>query len=924
MKGGQIRAIHHWQAMFEDKTTAPSSVFQVLPKKFLEECRKSGVSSKFQFKKCTSLIKSSEWRDELSLIFICFVIDTRFIEKSETYNLIKSCANYLAECSRIAGGKDQVRHDYHLKPRYAREYLEIFRTKHATRLNDQLILAIEVVEGVLGNLPKRESQALSHFQLGMTSEELYDDLRPNTLETLRSLLPQDLQFLRATIFDPDYKGQAPNRLLLRFLCQQLTIAEFSWSVHLILYAAISLSKDKSQPSIIEKLNDTYRFLFFLDTVNYREDSAFDIRTRVIPKYQNEITRTLASHPDLRDYVVSWRAVISLGLKIPSAHQKKDWKDIINQTLYKKYLQFFIIDQFIFSSSDELQNKLTTYLWKWKNSPYFSQLVLLAIGLVSNQEHRPASAMHIVRGLRLLLERVAEEEMGTLNAKAILKVLESSAPDDPQGTARLMLLATAYRGAWQSQQTFLLRQQGPAEMPSDLLLPELPRSIVFSRQENSARVLRQERRQSAIDRVAESWDELHRWADYQLVALRAVMLAFHEVTWNQDPRYAPAPQPLDVAISGHGETWHFTIWTGKLFHSHAFRQQTESNIPEEHFFLEYRGVSGVAEPQGLWCADLFRTWFCMEAARRFEATWGRSTEWLRSVDPGVLNLGRSLSQVLRPSVKALQAQGHPVPCIFRPESVYRAALFGALAMRLSREGAHRGHESLQLRNDQDYLFLHTHRDQETIFMKLLPKGHKGTRSRPETPAYKVVSVAALRCLEALQHHRWLTGEESSASRMGKAGQYAFQVNQRVISLQSLNVCLRFLTYGFGMTSQAEPDRVLNLTSHLLRYGFAINARQKGIHLDDLALALNHKNVLTSAYYGRPTSLQQRNTLARVARQVSGQSMSEMSPDLPEVLLDDFWPLASHGEASSFEQWLQEIEQDLERREMALIQQMRGLS
>ena len=210
------------------------------------------------------------------------------------------------------------------------------------------------------------------------------------------------------------------------------------------------------------------------------------------------------------------------------------------------------------------------------------------------------------------------------------------------------------------------------------------------------------------------------------------------------------------------------------------------------------------------------------------------------------------------------------------------------------------------------------------MKLLPKGHKGTRSRPETPAYKVVSVSALRCLEAIQHHRWLTREEFSASHIVNAGQYAFQVNQRVISLRSLNVCLRFLTYGFGMTSPAEPDQALNLTSHLLRYGFAINARQKGIHLDDLALALNHKNVETSAFYSRPTALQQRNTLARVAQQVSGQRATEMTPDLPAVLPDDLWPLTSPVQASSFEQWLRETEQELEQREKVLIQQMRGLS
>ena len=51
MKRQQIHAMHHWQAMFEDEATAPHYILRIVPVISLEISLKSGILSRFDFKK---------------------------------------------------------------------------------------------------------------------------------------------------------------------------------------------------------------------------------------------------------------------------------------------------------------------------------------------------------------------------------------------------------------------------------------------------------------------------------------------------------------------------------------------------------------------------------------------------------------------------------------------------------------------------------------------------------------------------------------------------------------------------------------------------------------------------------------------------------------------------------------------------------
>lgn len=303
------------------------------------------------------------------------------------------------------------------------------------------------------------------------------------------------------------------------------------------------------------------------------------------------------------------------------------------------------------------------------------------------------------------------------------------------------------------------------------------------------------------------------------------------------------------------------------------------------------------------------------------------DWLRPNNPGVLGLSKSLSSFLRSAFGALRSEGRPLPCVFPVDAVYRAALFGALAFRLSREGAHRGHELLQLRQEEAFLFQKVIAGQEIVFMALHPKGKKGTRSRPAKQSFKVVSESAERALEALQHLHELQGEPYKARlrRQGSAdvhGLFAFQVHQKVISTHTLNVCLRFLMYSAFRDSKRAP----NLTAHTLRHAYAKNARRCGVSSEDLARVLDHSNLITTDYYARPTQHQQLEILAKVARKTGLWAPAVPQAATPEKASSIRMSLGSGllsnlGEIE-FEDWLTKIELDFEERERMLIGQMGG--
>lgn len=918
--------LHHWQSLVESSPSPLDPIFAVSPQAFLYECAHTKSMSKLFFMRCVKPIRKSEWSNELALIFISMILysSDHSNKVSDIEDKIEDCHIIMSHCAKIAGGKNNMRHDYYFNPKFYAQNSELFSEVDLDKLSLSLYHALEVVEIVFPTLPPHEQRALSKYRIQFHVDEQQDELEPpSSMETLRDLIGPDVQKLRGTVVDPDWTGAPMERRLLRFLCKKLTIVEFDWSPHLMIYTIIQVSQGEPQSSILARLNNMYFYLFALD---------FFPHSRCIPPKReiNKILRTLEQRPDLQLYAQSFRAIVAPSDSRLSVPAPEGWDDVLGNSPVEHALWQFAKRHSNLQALDAFQRQVTAYLLKWQGTPYFAELTLVAIGLAINTEHRPESAMQILRALRHFLVHVSIQLQATaapeLTSNALLRILEASSLQNPETTPKLHRLALAYGSAWQSQQTLLARTDDFPPTLKHLLLPRLNRRPNFVWQRDLANHLRDQEHQADIDLVADHWEQIHRWANTQFVALRAVMLAFRTATQGLDPRQVMSTSPLDVHIPGRDETWHFRIWTRSLFNTHVFGDDTSPSVREE-FFLEYQGVSGEPGTQGLWCEDLFRAWLDPDTAAHFEATWGRSVDWLRPNNVGVLSLGHSFSLFLRSAFKALRSEGRPLPCVFPVDAVYRAALFGALAFRLSREGAQRAHELLQLRQEKEFLFQKVVEGQEMVFMALYPKGKKGTRSRPAKPAFKVVSDSAERALEALQHLNELEGKPYGArlKRQGSAdvyGLFAFQANQEVISTHTVNVCLRFLVYSAFRHSKRVP----NFTAHVLRHAYAKNARRCGVSSEDLARVLDHANLTTTEYYARPTQHQQLETLTKVARKtgiwattVSQITSPEKAPNVRSRLVGD---VLSELNEIEFEDWLTKAECDFEAQERLLIDRMEG--
>ena len=387
------------------------------------------------------------------------------------------------------------------------------------------------------------------------------------------------------------------------------------------------------------------------------------------------------------------------------------------------------------------------------------------------------------------------------------------------------------------------------------------------------------------------------------------------------RQVKAPISLDVAIPGREETWHFRIWTTQLFAAYAGAAAPEI---DERFFLEYHGATGSPEAEGLWCEDLFRAWLDPESTTQFKLTRGRPPEWLRSNNLGVLNMGGAMAKYFREVFRTLRAQNRPLPCVFAPNPVYRAATFGALGFRLSRDGAHRGHEMLQLQYEEPFLKHVEINGQQWRFMEVMPKGQKGTQSRPAQPAFKLVSDAADRALEAHLNFQKMLGDPYIAvMKQGgpaQSGAFVFQTNGIVISTHTLNTCLRLLAYS----AFRDLRRVPNLTTHTLRHAFAKRARKAGASTNQVALILNHVDLDTTHRYSRPTRSDQMDALVQIAIDTGMWSPTNYRVEQPTILnpMIPIFGLSGLTE-DEFDAWLRETELEFEKQEWALFDQMHGI-
>lgn len=286
-----------------------------------------------------------------------------------------------------------------------------------------------------------------------------------------------------------------------------------------------------------------------------------------------------------------------------------------------------------------------------------------------------------------------------------------------------------------------------------------------------------------------------------------------------------------------------------------------------YFLQYQGI-----PDNLlWCGDVI-------AKRGFGRVTNETSHGSKRKDfdvsrPGILTPPRSASLWLKYASRAV-----PEAVIFEPESLYRAALFGAALATLALTNGSRLNELLQVSaNRFETLVIDELKDQQPtgrrigiLVQHLLPKGSRQESERQffligEMAGRLLTEIGQL--LEATHGgtipviHPHGNSKEEDLHPEPYLFQWDASADGRIGLLDSNDVgyLLRFLFHGLTLTTRSgTPIRV---ASHLLRHVLATHVRTvKNVPAEAVAYLLHHRVMLegssraltipeATAYYSR---------------------------------------------------------------------------
>lgn len=909
-----------WHQFIRDSGADP--VFHRLPSDLMRQLR-DDAPLEGSFDPYFQVVKKSAWKNELVLILASF-----FLQKPDESvqfdgsRLIDSAAGILNFAS-LRPGKDYVRKHPHWLKYYRLFENGLNEVQDGHKIHyDNFLYCLQKVEAVSSHFLAEEKTELLKFRIDLSPELAYSDPAESSLKALRSLLPDQLKTLSGTVLDKNYEGRrldgqavellmiimrsvAPSdipalivfmlinkdvgvldRKSLEFISHYAKIYEImnngESDIRILCHSSYQIDISESR-SATEKIHSV---LAARDDVSHLAGT-LKFKPSSVELKMPHIEGLDAPHAMLSDRV-KLDAVILLEessklilsptmIEAPAVRKVQAWRDIFPDYASENLRD--MCEELLPISSDEDEydselQKLLKFLRKSKKIRWFEHFVVSAVCLTVNRGQRPNTVLRYLSNLRRLLNTIPEHDV--LLGTDVLRSLEAELSDGEAGSRRKGYLM-AYLAACQARQALLINYPRYRGLLLNTSLPDLPKRPILPRRGLAEQARRADARRDSIDQIAEHWHLLHQQADRRYIALRAVILAVRQVIGHRTPAQFTAPTPVSVTIPETQATWHFTIWTKGTFHHHVWDQSAPPGYRDQ-FFLEYHHTSG--EPD-FWAADICRAWVNTRAAEQFEQVWRYPISRLSCPAANVLGNGRNLSLFLRSACAALAERRRDVPCVFDFESLYRGVLFGTLALRIGRYGGHRGHELIQLKANDDDLLVRLHRGRELMLMRFYPKGQKGTRFRAAEASYKVITVDALRVMEAVDANRRYRREEmDSKDRDTDRINHVFRVDGKVLSVASLNACLRFLLHG--LLPPEEEAEVVLVRTHLMRYGFAVHARANGVHLNDLAMVMNHRNPAVTERYGRATQRQALQTLASVAMQ-SGMWSNGALPDTTRGVL-----------------------------------------
>jgi hypothetical protein len=349
---------------------------------------------------------------------------------------------------------------------------------------------------------------------------------------------------------------------------------------------------------------------------------------------------------------------------------------------------------------------------------------------------------------------------------------------------------------------------------------------------------------------------------QVTRMRAAYLSAIESHKNGNCKLPFAYSIEDESVLSNGSVkkvrQHFRLWNAStlrqahrqvndIFYDYASPYLTQIIECDELYFLSYEGgtcehVPNVPEPY--WFIELLRDRRAQHNTPTGKARSGEIYNKIMGKLPRRTDWNAAISWWH-------DRLNHDMGLIFIPQNaLFGSSLIGQAAMQIMTKTGARMNEFLQIRLTADRLCkVSLPENREAIAFWAIPKGRKA-----EEPFY-----IDERCMKAL--HAWWAYQKEQGETFDevlptklhehklKPALYLWQQGGRHFENGNINACIRFMLHGVML--QTVEGKLVSVSSHLLRHGFATELRSLGTPIDVIALLMKQRNIEVTEYYSKPT-------------------------------------------------------------------------
>lgn len=297
-------------------------------------------------------------------------------------------------------------------------------------------------------------------------------------------------------------------------------------------------------------------------------------------------------------------------------------------------------------------------------------------------------------------------------------------------------------------------------------------------------------------------------------------------------------------------FNFLLWNGrslKEYHEKFYNENYYKKLHEEHpsnsdnkYYLTY-DYNFKSEKKYYWFSELLTAGYIGNDFKLKDINVTRNT--FNNLPRKFV--GNNISNWLRVLRSETNLEFIPI------DLCMSSSLIGVSSLQIITKTGARVNELLQIQLDSKHLLrIKLPNGMETIAFYAVPKG----RTTAE-PYY--IDDKCMKYLHAWWKYRVDNGDVfeevrpiTSLKNKVKKGSFLFQLNNKHIEISVINAALSFLLFDVEFID--KNDDQFNLTTHLLRHGFATEMRSLNTPIDILALLMKQHDTNITEYYSSPTS------------------------------------------------------------------------